>query len=71
MFRKNIGKTDRIIRVVIGVVIGALGIFYQSWWGLIAILPLGTAAFSFCGLYRLLGINTCKVDPKSHASGQC
>ncbi len=71
MFRKNIGKTDRIIRLVIGVVIGAIGIFYQTWWGLLAILPLGTAAFSFCGLYRLLGINTCQVDPKSHASGQC
>ncbi|MCF8374106.1 MAG: DUF2892 domain-containing protein [Bacteroidales bacterium] len=56
----NIGKTDKIIRIVAGVVIGALGIYYQSWWGLVALLPLLTAAFSICGLYSLLGISTDK-----------
>ena len=60
MFRKNIGRTDRIIRIVVGLLIGAFGIIHQSWWGLLAILPLGTAAFSFCGLYKLLGISTCE-----------
>jgi hypothetical protein len=54
----NMGKADRWIRVIIGLGILALGLTFKSWWGLIGIIPLATAAFGFCGLYTLLGINT-------------
>ncbi|MBN1213446.1 MAG: DUF2892 domain-containing protein [candidate division Zixibacteria bacterium] len=57
---KNVGTADRVIRIIIGLVILALGIYYKSWWGLLAIIPLGTAIVGFCGLYPLLGLNTCK-----------
>jgi hypothetical protein len=56
----NIGKTDRIIRVIVGVVIAALGFYYKSWWGLLALIPLLTAALGFCGLYVPLKISTIK-----------
>ncbi len=56
----NIGTTDRIIRLVIGVAIAALGFYYKSWWGLLAIIPLATAALGFCGLYVPLKISTIK-----------
>jgi len=56
----NIGKTDRIIRVIIGVVIAVLGFYFRSWWGLLAIIPLVTAALGFCGLYVPLHISTIK-----------
>lgn len=56
----NVGKTDRIIRVIIGVVIAALGFYFKSWWGLLAIIPLLTAALGFCGLYVPLKISTVK-----------
>ena len=55
---KNIGNTDRIIRIVLGVAIAALGIAFQSWLGLIAIVPLATAAVSTCPLYLPFGIST-------------
>ena len=58
--KKNMGTVDRIIRIIIGLVIVALGIYYKSWWGLLAIIPLGTAVVGFCCLYPVLGINTCK-----------
>ncbi|WP_351125036.1 DUF2892 domain-containing protein, partial [Shewanella sp. T24-MNA-CIBAN-0130] len=29
----NIGKTDKIIRVILGACIIAVGVYYQSWWG--------------------------------------
>jgi hypothetical protein len=58
----NVGKTDKIIRVVLGVIIAAIGIYYQSWWGLLSIIPIGTAISGFCGLYKPFGINTCKID---------
>jgi hypothetical protein len=59
MMKANVGKTDKIVRIVLGVLIAALGIYYQSWLGLLAIVPIGTALMNWCALYALLGINTC------------
>jgi hypothetical protein len=55
---KNIGNTDRIIRIILGLVIAVLGIVFKSWLGLIAIVPLATAAVSTCPLYLPFGIST-------------
>jgi hypothetical protein len=41
-------------------IIALAGYYYNSWWGLLAVIPLITAYFSFCPLYKLLGINTFK-----------
>ncbi|OGU55361.1 MAG: hypothetical protein A2V66_04090 [Ignavibacteria bacterium RBG_13_36_8] len=59
--KKNVGSWDRILRFVIGAVIIALGIIYQSWWGLIGIIPLFTALTRSCLIYVPFGISTCKV----------
>jgi len=59
--KKNVGKVDMIIRVIIALVVGVLGIVYQSWWGLIAILTLITAFIKFCPLYTVFGCSTCSV----------
>ncbi|MEW6702993.1 MAG: DUF2892 domain-containing protein, partial [Bacteroidota bacterium] len=40
---KNVGGTDRVVRVILALVIFALGIIYQSWWGLVGIVPFLTA----------------------------
>lgn len=56
----NIGKTDRIVRVMVGAAIAALGIYFKSWWGLLAVVPLLTAALGFCGLYVPFKISTLK-----------
>ncbi|MGD1007556.1 MAG: DUF2892 domain-containing protein [Ignavibacteriaceae bacterium] len=57
---KNVGNLDRNIRLVIGIAIIALGIIYQSWWGLIGVVPLLTAGLNFCPLYSVLGMSTKK-----------
>ena len=56
----NVGKIDKSIRLIIGVVIAMLGLYYQSWWGFLAIIPILTAIFGFCPVYVLFKINTCK-----------
>jgi len=56
----NVGKTDKIIRVIAGVVIAVLGFYFKSWWGLLAIIPLLTAALGYCPLYVPLKISTIK-----------
>lgn len=55
----NIGRSDRVIRVVLGLVILMLGLLFQSWWGLIGLAPIMTGVSGFCPLYQLLGLNTC------------
>ncbi len=59
--KHNVGKADRILRIIVGIVILGAGFYFHSWWGLIGIIPLFTAFLNWCPLYSLLGINTCKL----------
>ncbi len=61
----NVGKTDKIIRVILGVAIIAVGIYYKSWWGAIGLIPLLTGLAGNCLLYKPFGISTCKTDKNS------
>ena len=58
--KKNVGSVDKIVRIILGIIIAGLGYYYQSWWGLVAIVPLATAFMNFCALYPIFGISTCK-----------
>ncbi len=54
----NVGKIDRIIRVLIGLALIALGIYFKSWWGAIGVVPLFTAAIGWCPLYLPFGLSS-------------
>jgi len=56
----NVGKTDRMIRMIAGVVVIGAGIYYQSWWGAIGIMPLMTGYLRWCPPYQWFGISTDK-----------
>lgn len=58
--KTNVGGADRIIRIIVGVVIIALGFIFNSWWGVVGIVPLLTGSLNFCPAYSLLGISTKK-----------
>ena len=60
----NAGRSDKIFRVVVGVVVIGLGFYFKSWWGAIGLIPLTTAALGWCPLYIPLKISTCKVEEK-------
>lgn len=65
MLSKNVGSIDRILRIVVG--LGLLSLVFvgpQTPWGWIGIVPLLTAAISFCPLYTLIGIRTCPIGNK-------
>jgi len=63
----NVGSADRIVRVVLGLALLALGLFVipgDVWgWILIVIsaISLVTGLASRCPAYALFKINTCKV----------
>jgi hypothetical protein len=54
----NVGSTDRIVRLVIGLAIAIGGVIFENYWGLIGIAILATGIFGYCGIYALLKINT-------------
>jgi len=47
----NVGTSDRTIRIILGIVVLALGLIFKSWWGLIGIIPLATGFLRWCPLY--------------------
>jgi len=58
----NVGNTDRLIRIVIGLLLLSLPFWLDTpwrWLGLIGVMPLATGLISRCPGYRLLGRNTC------------
>jgi hypothetical protein len=63
--KANVGNVDRIVRVLLGAAIIVAGLYFQSWLGLVAIIPLATAFVSFCPLYAIFGISTCPLQSKS------
>ncbi|SLN09774.1 hypothetical protein PEL8287_00099 [Roseovarius litorisediminis] len=65
---KNVGKIDRILRIVVGLALIA-GFFMNrdgsySWLYLIGIIPLVTGLMGNCALYSILGISTCPLEKK-------
>lgn len=58
----NVGSTDRIIRIVIGLGIAIGGVIFESYWGLLGVLILATGVLRYCLTYSLLKINTNKEE---------
>lgn len=62
----NMGKLDRIFRLILGIALIAWGFMAENWIGAIGIIPLGTALIGFCPLYKVIGMDTgCKTDTPS------
>lgn len=65
LFKKNVGKIDRIIRVVVGIILVG-NVFYAlhhpiGWLGVILIV---TGIVGTCPLYTIIGINTRPLSEK-------
>ncbi len=65
---KNLGSTDKIVRVVLGITISyfAYSTTIKTLWVelllyIISVILLVTTAISFCPLYKLFKISTYKV----------
>mgnify|MGYP002261585986 CR=1 FL=1 len=59
---RNVGRLDRAVRLVAGVML--LGLYGAvdpplKYFTLIGLVLVATAFSGFCPLYRLLGVNTC------------
>jgi hypothetical protein len=62
--KMNVGTIDRVARAVIGLaLIAATLMGWIGVWGWIGVVPLATAAVSFCPLYAALGISSRPATP--------
>ncbi|MDF2649316.1 MULTISPECIES: DUF2892 domain-containing protein [unclassified Paenibacillus] len=61
---KNVGGTDRVIRIILGVALLSLFYFLPGYWklaGLISLPFLITGIAQKCAINQMLGRNTCKI----------
>lgn len=65
--KKNMNTLDRVLRVVVAVLLVVLtmngtitGALAYAAWAVAAVFAL-TSVVSFCPLYRLFGISTCRT----------
>ncbi|MCB1859039.1 MAG: DUF2892 domain-containing protein [Gammaproteobacteria bacterium] len=64
--KNNVGKVDRIVRVILGVLlIGNVFYALQNPIGWVGVILLVTGIFGICPLYSLLGINTKSIGEKA------
>jgi Protein of unknown function (DUF2892) len=59
--KTNVGQPDKIVRIILGIALIAWALTGGPVWAWIGVVALATGLFSFCPLYSLLGINTCKA----------
>jgi ABC-type multidrug transport system permease subunit len=66
---KNVGSTDKIVRIVLGAIVGLVSLAILGGaipgsgvvslvLGIVAIVLLATGLSGTCGLYAVLGMNT-------------
>ncbi len=69
----NVGDTDQIIRIALGAITGLISIailanyvelpeIYSAVLGILSLALLVSGATKKCGLYSVLGMDTCKVE---------
>lgn len=64
---KNIGKMDKRIRLLTGVIMILVGAYMNSVWGVLGMIPVITADFGICPLYGLFHISTIPKTKKSNS----
>jgi uncharacterized membrane protein HdeD (DUF308 family) len=66
--KKNVGMVDRIIRIILGIILIGLGLYFQGSWGLtvmivlivVGLIALITGIIGYCGIYSIFKISTLK-----------
>lgn len=68
--KKNMGNTDKIVRILIAVIVGIL-YFTNVISGTLGFVLLAlsvifvvTSLISFCPIYSIFGLNTCPIKNK-------
>ncbi|HEC30810.1 MAG TPA: DUF2892 domain-containing protein [Candidatus Yonathbacteria bacterium] len=65
-FKHNIGKTDKYLRIALGIAMIIAGYYLGSWlWAIGGLIVFATGVVNWCLIYKILGISTCKTKEPS------
>jgi len=66
MFKKNIGTSDRILRLGLASLLLIYAVWQHSWIALLfSLFTFFEALMSWCVVYQLLGKSSCPVDKEN------
>jgi Protein of unknown function (DUF2892) len=61
MFKRNINTTDRLLRLIFGLLLLAYAWWQYSWIALaLALFSFYEALVGWCAFYQLIGKNSCR-----------
>ena len=65
MFKQNVGRMDRVLRIALGIAMAVIGLFVLKGTtgtvlGIIGLIPLATGLVGFCPLYLPFKFSTNK-----------
>jgi len=69
--KRNVGGWDRFSRFIVGFGILIMGYLYDSYWGLIGLVPILTALISWCPLYIPFNKSTYKEGCCGSSGSSC
>jgi hypothetical protein len=58
--KANVGGIDRVFRALVGIAIVVAGVYFNSWWGALGLIPLATAALGWCPVYLPFGMSSAR-----------
>ena len=56
--KRNLGKTDQLVRLSSGMLVVLFGLLLEGGWGLLGFVVVLTGLVGWCPVYALLGITT-------------
>lgn len=57
---ENVGIIDRALRILIGLLVMAWGLYTKNEWGALGVVAMVTGMFSWCPIYLPFRLNTSK-----------
>jgi ABC-type polysaccharide/polyol phosphate export permease len=58
----NVGSIDRLLRIIVGLIVAILGVYFENWWGLVGVVLIATGLFKFCPIYWTMKMSTAKKE---------
>lgn len=68
--KANVGGFDRSFRVVLGLIVIGLGVYFRSWWGALGAIPFLTGTLRWCPVYLPFGMSTCSDSSRRGAGAR-
>ena len=62
--KQNTSGFDRTMRILVGLAVMMTGFYFQSYWGVIGLVPLLTGLIGWCPSYLPFGLSTCNVNSR-------